>query len=298
MYRQKRRVTPAGLGALAVLIVVAGSCVVLATRPLRPSSSLGQLRDRGGVSVGIANEEPYGYLDTASGRITGEAPELARRIFAALNVPRLDAVTSQFGALIPGLRAGRFDVIVAGMYVTPERCKQVAFSQPTYRIGEAFIVRHGNPLGLRSYRDVARHPRARLGVVNGTIERTYARRIGVPDERVVILNDNVSALSAVRTGQVDAFAGTQLTVRRLLDKTSGEALEEAKPFAQPVIDGKEVWGYGAFAFRKRDDELRRAFDHELAAFLGSHTHRALVAPFGFGEENLPGGMTTEELCRE
>lgn len=295
MLRRTSRVTPTGIVALLVLLGCVGGCLFLAARTPRPRASLAELRRAGEVSVGIANEEPYGYLDTVSGRLTGEAPELARVIFARLGVERLDAVTSQFGALIPGLRAGRFDVIAAGMYVTPERCARVAFSQPTYRIGEAFIVREGNPLSLRSYEDVANHDEAVLGVVNGTIELTYARRIGVDESRIVILNDNVSALSAVRTGQVDAFAGTQLTVRRLLEK-SDAPLEEAAPFRQPVIDGREVWGYGAFAFRRQDAALRRAFDRELQGYLGTEAHLALVRPFGFTRDNLPGDVTVEELC--
>ncbi|HJL18322.1 MAG TPA: ectoine/hydroxyectoine ABC transporter substrate-binding protein EhuB [Sandaracinaceae bacterium LLY-WYZ-13_1] len=296
MLRRPTRVTPAGAVALTVLLAGAGGCLWLALGTEPPRASLEDLRRRGEVSLGIANEEPYGYLDTARGELTGEAPELARVIFGRLGVPRTDAVTSQFGALIPGLRAGRFDVIAAGMYVTPARCERVAFSRPTYRIGEAFVVPRGNPLDLHSYADVAANEEATLGVVAGTIERVYARRTGVPDERVVILNDNVSALSAVRTGQVSAFAGTQLTVRSLLDKTDGRALEEATPFTQPVIDGEEVWGYGAFAFRPRDVALREAFDRELGAFLGTEAHLALVRPFGFREENLPGDVTVEELC--
>lgn len=298
MIGRETRVSWPGVVALAVLVASVGGCLFLATRPQRSHVTLEQLRRRGVVPVGIANEEPYGYLDTVSGRITGEAPEVARVIFERLGVPRLDAVTSQFGALIPGLRAGRFDVIAAGMYITPERCRRVAFSRPTYRIGEAFIVRRGNPLDLHSYADVAADDDAILGVVNGTIELQYAQATGVPEDRIVILNDNVSALSAVRTGQIDAFAGTQLTVRSLLAKTEGEALEEAEPFAQPVIDGEEVWGYGAFAFRERDRGLRRAFDRELGRFLGTEAHLELVRPFGFTEDNLPGDATVEALCRE
>ena len=42
--------------------------------------------------------------------------------------------------IVDGPDAGRFDIIAAGMYVTPERCRQVAFSEPTYAVGEGFVV--------------------------------------------------------------------------------------------------------------------------------------------------------------
>src|SRR6218665_3671516 len=79
--------------------------------------------------IGYANENPFAYT-TPDGVVTGESPEIARKVFATLGVKKVDAVLTEWGALIPGLRAGRFDVIAAGMYVTPGRCKQVAFADP------------------------------------------------------------------------------------------------------------------------------------------------------------------------
>src|SRR5690606_6122996 len=103
----------------------------------------------------------------------------------------------EFGSLIPGLQAGRFDMIAAGMYILPERCAQVSFSNPTYSVGEAFIVAKGNPLALHSYADVAKHPTATLGVVAGAVERAYARASEIPDDRVAVFPDAPSALDGV-----------------------------------------------------------------------------------------------------
>lgn len=289
--------TPAGLAALGLLIVSSAFCILFGgPRGQAEGATLERMRHEGVARIGIANEEPYGWLDTATGEVTGEAPEIARVIFRRLGIERLDAVTTGFGSLIPGLKAGRFDVIAAGMYITPERCREVAFSHPTYRIGEAFVVRAGNPRDLHSYGDVAQDDDATLGVVAGTVEVGYAHQTGVPDDRVVILNDNASALEAVRTGQVDAFAGTSLTVDQLLAKSGAGDLEHARPFEQPVIDGEPVWGYGAFGFRPEDDRLRNAFDHELDRFIGTPQHLELVRPFGFTEEDLPGDVSVAELC--
>jgi polar amino acid transport system substrate-binding protein len=216
-----------------------------------------------------------------------------------LGIERVEGVLTEFGSLIPGLKARRFDLIAAGMYVLPERCREVAFSNPTYGIGEAFVVRAGNPLGLHSYEDVAAHPTARLGVVAGTVERGYALAVGVPEERLVLLPDGPSAVAAVETGRVDAYGGTALTVQDLLDKldeAGDAALERAVPFRDPRIDGRTVRGYGAFALRRGDRDLREALDRGLAAFIGTPAHLELVRPFGFTERELPGGVTAAELC--
>lgn len=280
---------------LALVAALAGGC-----REAAPEGEtvLERIERTGVVRVGYANEAPYAYLDPETGEVTGEAPEVARAALEGLGVREVEGVLTEFGSLIPGLAAGRFDMIAAGMYVTPERCREIDFSEPTYCIGEAFVVAAGNPLGLHGYGDVADDPQATLGVVAGTVERGYARALGVPDDRVVVFPDAPSALAGVEAGRVDAYAGTSLTVADLLTKRAGTALERAEPFTQPVIDGEPARGCGAFGFRLEDDAFRQAVDRQLADYLGSTEHLDLVEPFGFTEDELPGDATTPELCAD
>lgn len=258
--------------------------------------TLERIRERGVVRVGYANEAPFAYFDSTTDRLTGEAPEIARVVFSMLGVPRIEGVLTEFGSLIPGLQAGRFDVIAAGMYITPARCLEVTFSNPTYGIGEAFLVRESNPLGLHSYADVVEHPTARLGVVSGAIQLRYARALDIDESRLVIVPDPPSALAAVEAGRIDAYAGTALTVQDLLGRTSSTRVERAEPFTDPVIDGQTVRGYGAFALRHEDVALSELLNEQLAGFVGSRQHLELVAPFGFTEAELPGDATASALC--
>lgn len=260
-------------------------------------STLERLRAEGVVRVGFANEAPFAYLDPQSGELVGEAPTIARRVFAQLGVERVEGVLTEFGSLIPGLLARRFDLIAAGMYVTPERCRQIAFSEPTYGIGEALLVRTGNPLGLHAYADLTAHPSARLGVVAGTVELGYARAEGIPAERTVIFPDAPSALEGVVAGRIAAYAGTRLTIDDLLAKIGTQSLERARPFSDPIIDGRPARGHGAFGLRSDDPELLAAINAELRDLIGSPEHLEWVRPFGFGAEDLPGAVTTAELCQ-
>lgn len=281
---------------LVVSILVVSGCS-LATAPTVPGeTTLDRIRREGVVRVGYANEAPYAYMDTAAGRLTGEAPEILRVIMDRLGVAEVEGVLTEFGSLIPGLKARRFDVIAAGMYITPERCGQIAFSNPSYVIGEAFVVPKGNPLHLHSFEDVAGHATAKLGVMAGAVEHGYARDIGVPENRIVVFPDNISGLDGVRAGRVDAFAATSLTVNDMLTKANDGRVERAEPFTDPVIDGESIKGYGAFGFHIEDAELREAFNNELATFIGSPEHLELVAPFGFTEVNIPRGITAADLC--
>lgn len=290
-------ITVGGVIALVLLLAVGASLAWM--RPWAGTdvlTALERIRLQGTVRIGFANEAPYGYLDTDSGRVTGEAPEIARAVFARMGIDDVDAVSTDFGSLIPGLKAGRFDVIAAGMYVTPERCREIAFSNPTYRIGEAFIVRRGNPAGLHGFEDVMATAGVKLGVVAGAVELTYARKLGLPEDRLVLYGDNISGLEGVRAGQVDAFACTSLTATSLLRRAGDVGLELAEPMRQPVIDGVEQVGYGAFGLRKSDAALWQALDAQLAEFIGSPEHLALVEPFGFTAATLPGAVTSAALC--
>jgi polar amino acid transport system substrate-binding protein len=260
-------------------------------------TTLKRAQEAGTIRVGYANEAPYAYLESASGRLTGEAPEIARVVLAEMGIGNVEGVLTEFGSLIPGLKAGRFDIIAAGMYILPERCKEIAFSNPTYSVGEAFIVASGNPLALNGYKGVARHSEARLGVVAGTVEREYARRTGIPDARVVVFPDAPSALDGVIAGRVDAYAATSLTVNNLLARAHSSRVERATPFSDPVIAGQSARGYGAFGFRKADRDLIAAFNSGLARFIGTPQHGELVKPFGFTRAELPGPATATELCR-
>lgn len=132
-------------------------------------STLEKVQEAGVIKVGYANEAPYAYQDD-SGNLTGEAPEIARAVLSEMGITEIEGVLTEFGSLIPGLQAGRFDMIAAGMYIQPERCEQIAFSDPTDGIGEGFIVQPGNPKGLASYEDVLSTPDAKLGIVAGTVE--------------------------------------------------------------------------------------------------------------------------------
>ena len=252
-------------------------------------TTLQRIQRTGEVRIGYANESPFAYT-TPDGTVTGESPEIAKKVFAKLGVNKVDAVLTEWGSLIPGLRAGRFDVIAAGMYVTPERCKQVAFANPQYQIKDTLLTLNGNPKNLRSYADVAKNPDTKLAVMAGSVELGYARDSGVKDGQLLQVPDTTAQLQAVRASRADAAAGTALTMKGLAAKAAPTV--EAIP---KFTDDPKHTGYGALAFRPDDTDLRDAVNQQLKAWLGTPDHLKTVAPFGFDKSNLT-DKTTAQLC--
>lgn len=253
-------------------------------------STLERAREAGYIRVGFANEAPFGFA-TPDGQLTGESPEVVRAVLARLGIDEVDGVLTEFGSLIPGLQAGRFDIVAAGMFVNPARCEQVAFSEPTYGIGQAMLVPEGNPKGIVDYSTFVDNPDLTLAVMSGAVESGYATDAGVDPSQLVSLPDQSSLVAAVRAGRADAAALTALSIADMASKNPGT--ESTRPFGE--VAGQSVVGHGAVAFRTEDADFVGAFNAELEDFLGSEEHLALVTPLGFGADYLP-VKTTAELC--
>lgn len=259
-------------------------------------STLERARREGIIRVGFANENPYAYAQP-DGTLTGEAVEVARAVFQELGIPEMEGVLTQFGSLIPGLEAGRFDVITAGMYITPTRCEQVVFADPEYQVGEALIVQAGNPLNLHSYADIAANPEARVGTGAGYLEIDFLTASGVSEDQLTTFPDDPSGLAGLQAGQIDAWTGTRPTLIQMLETAQDPNMELADPFEQPNVDGEPVTSYGGAAFRYEDLEFREAFNEELQALKDSGQLLEIIGQFpGFDEGALPGDVTAEDIC--
>lgn len=272
------------------MLAAAGFAGLAMTGGALAQSTLDEAREAGFIRIGFANEAPYGYA-TPDGKLTGEAPEVAKAVLAKMGIAEVDGVLTEFGSLIPGLKAGRFDIIAAGMFITPARCKEVAFSEPSYGIGQAFLVKEGNPQALKDYASIAGNEDLKLAVMAGAVEVGYAKKAGVGMSQLVVLPDQSSLVKAVQAERANAAALTALSIADMASKNDG--VESTAPFGE--VAGESVKGHGGFAFRPEDKELYEAFNAELKNFIGTPEHIALVTPHGFGEGYLP-NKTTAELC--
>ncbi|HNS50913.1 MAG TPA: ectoine/hydroxyectoine ABC transporter substrate-binding protein EhuB [Anaerolineae bacterium] len=276
--------------------VVVPVTVAPAPEEVVQETTLERAKREGVIRVGFANESPFAYANP-DGTLTGEAVEVARAIFTNLGIPQMEGVLAEFGSLIPGLVAGRFDAITAGMYIKPERCEQVLFADPDYKVGGGLIVAKGNPLNLHSYEDIAANPNVRAGTGQGYYEDQYMRAVGVKDEQITLYPDNPSGIAGLQAGQIDAYTATAIGLAQILGVTEDPNLELADPFTDPVIDGKSITGYSGTAFRKEDIDLRNAFSAELRKLEESGKLLEIYLLFpGFGKHTLPGGVSVLESC--
>ena len=215
---------------------------------------LEELQESGTITVGVAGEAPYGFVDE-NGNVAGAAPAVAQAVLEELGITDMQAEVVEFGALIGGLQAGNFDMITAGMYINDDRAQEILFSDPDYCIQDSMLVEEGNPFGLTDYPSVA-DTDAVLAVASGTVNPDYAVWAGIPEEQIEEFAGIEDQYDAIAAGRVDAVSGTILTVQAHADAMDGfEALE---PFDPVDENGDPILGCGGHGFL--DLEFRNAFN--------------------------------------
>ena len=292
-----RRTAAAGAVALGGAVVMSGCQQVPqgGQAATGDGGTLQRARDAGTITVGIANEAPYGYTDE-QGKVTGESVEVARAVLNKLGIPQINAVTVEFGALISGLTLSRqFDMVTAGMFINPQRCQAAAFSVPDYTAPTAFLVPTGNPQGVQTF-DQVRDKNLTVAVLSGAVEQGYAADSGVPAGNIQVLGDQNALLQAVTTGRAGCAALTNISLNDVVKKNPGAAVEVTPGFF-PVINGKEAVSAGAFVFRKGENDIIDPFNQQLTAMHQSGEWLQIAQPFGFTQDNVPApDVTTESLC--
>lgn len=282
------------MAALSVVVALLGMACQTGDDGVTPAEEglLERARSEG-IRIGFANERPYGF-ENEQGEPDGEAPAVAREVLDRMGITELQSVVVDFQALINGLRAGRYDMIAAGMFITEERASQALFTDPDYCGTTAFAVPQGNPAGLTDFESVAANDDVTLGVLGGAVEVDYAEAAGVPGNRLSRFDTTADMVDALTAGRIDAFALTAITVRE--QTTELEGFEATEGFV-PVVEGEEELGCGGFVFRFDDKEFRDAFNEELVAMREADEILPLIEEFGFAESETDEakGVSVEDL---
>ena len=204
---------------------------------------------------------------------------------------------TEFGALIPGLNANRFDMIAAGMFITPKRCQAILFSNPDYIATEALAVKAGNPHHLTNYQSLA-NSQVVVGAESGAVEGPWMEQSGVPSSKIQHFPDGPTGIQALASGRVDAFALTAISLEYLIKTGGYRNLEVTQPFI-PVIGGQKKLTAGGYGFRKSEASLVTQFNQQLAAMQQSGELLKLVEPFGFTGATVTGAyqVTAAQVCK-
>ena len=222
--------------------------------------------------------DPYNLTDP-SGKIVGFEPDIATDVCARMKV-ECKIIAQDWDGMIPGLEAGKFDVIMDGMSITDDRKKQIDFSVPYADVPAALATAKTSPLAklagagklvnfdkdkagsaatLKAIRDALKGKT--VGVQVSTTHATFAgnhlkdvatvKEYKTTDERDLDL----------KSGRIDAVLDDQTEIAAMLGK------DDAKDFTEfgPHLTGGD-FGIGVgMGLCKADADLTAKFNTAIKA---------------------------------
>ncbi|KAA9001066.1 arginine ABC transporter substrate-binding protein [Affinibrenneria salicis] len=174
-----------------------------------------------------ASYPPFEFV-SAGNKIQGFDIDLANALCEEIKASCTFSNQS-FDSLIPGLKFRRFDAVIAGMDITPERQKQIAFTQPYYDNSAQFIAQKGKLSGADALKG------KRVGVQNGTTHQKYLmEKFG--DITTVAYDSYQNAVLDLKNGRLDAVFGDTAVVNEWL-KTNPELASYGEKVTDPNYFG-------------------------------------------------------------
>ena len=209
---------------------------------------------------------PFSALGS-DGKLKGFDIDIANAVCAKLGVACVFVQTG-FDAMIPALRAKKFDVIVASMSITPERLKAVDFSDKYYNTPARIVARADAPFDGTPGSLAGR----KVGVQRTTIHDRYASA-NFKGAQIVRYSKQDEVFLDLISGRIDATLADSVAINEGLLKAPA-----GKPFALrgPLYDDPAFFGVGAgIAMRKGDTALRLAINQALAMIRADGTYRQI-----------------------
>ncbi|MER8563379.1 ectoine/hydroxyectoine ABC transporter substrate-binding protein EhuB [Mesorhizobium sp. M0578] len=251
-------------------------------------SLLEKIKNGETVRIGFSNEVPWAYPGENNEPL-GFVNAMTIDILKKLGTTKVEPVVTEWGSLIPGLQAGRFDIITGGMFILPERCRNVLFTEPLGTFADGLIVPKGNPERLHSYEDV-RDKGLTFVTAAGYEAVKIAKKVGIADDKVMQVAGPAEIVQAVKAGRAAAGGGDYFTMKEFADKD--DSVELANPYTSSATPG-----YPALAFLPNQQAEVDAFNSVLKDYIGSDEMMKSVGKYGYTKTNQPDGTKTAERCK-
>lgn len=171
-------------------------------------SAMQRIKRTGVMRVGFEGSyPPFNFLNEQK-RFDGFDVDIANEIARRLGV-KAEFVATQFEALIGGLDADKWDIVIAQMSITDKRRKQVDFTDPYVVTGGVILTRQDES----GYTTLADLKGKRVGAGSGTTFEDVATRAGAEVTTYKSVNQYVQDLENKR---LDAIVNDRITMGYLI----------------------------------------------------------------------------------
>lgn len=251
------------------LLAALGLALLAATHvTARAADLLDDVKQRGTLRIALEGTYPPFNFKDDKGQLAGFDVEVATAIAAKLGV-KPEFTPTEWSAILAGLQAGKYDVIVNQVAATPQRRAVFDFSEPYVVSGAQLIVRANETRPMATPADLKGK---KIGVGQGSNYADMARKIDGAE--VKVYPGATEYLQDLATGRIDAALNDSLLIPYLAQKTklpvkAGAPLGETESNAIP--------------FRKDSPKFKQAIDGALAAMKADGSY-AKISTKWFGRD--------------
>lgn len=227
----------ASLGASALMLSACNKQAVEQETAAVDESST----DTAPLNIKIATEssyKPFSYTD-ANGNLIGYEIDLTNALCEQMKA-NCEIISQDWDGLIPGLNAKKFDAIIAGMSITPERQEVVEFTDPYFHSGIILIAKKGDDITIDDLEGVP------VASQRSTVSSQYLQD-NHPEADVKLYDTQDNAYLDLTSGRVRAMLSDKVTGVDWLKTEAGQGYE---------VKGAEISSANGdamgIAFRKGD----------------------------------------------
>ncbi|MGD9034150.1 MAG: transporter substrate-binding domain-containing protein [Desulfobacteraceae bacterium] len=222
--------------AIFILLLASVLAFTFVTSALA-GSVLDRILQRGELVVGTAGTQPPLNATTKTGEIIGLDADISRLIAMNMGV-NVKFVTLPFPDLLPALEAGKVDMILSSMTMTPDRNLKVAFVGPYFVSGKGILTKTETVASLQDTAGLNK-PNFRVAALKDSTSQTFVQK-AAPLAKLVTTKTYDEAIDMLNQDKIDAliadFPFCAVSALRFRDKglTAGQARLTFEPLGIAV----------------------------------------------------------------
>ena len=161
-----------------------------------------RVQKSGTLTVGMTGNMPPLNMTSKEGELMGYEVDLARAMAKAMGV-KAELKTMPFAELLPALEAGKIDMIISNMTITPGRNLKVAFVGPYFVSGKAFMTKV-KTIALADEADDIDAKNTKLVALEGSTSQAFVET-ALPEAQLFKAKDYDEAVKMVLDDKVHAM---------------------------------------------------------------------------------------------
>ena len=230
-------------------LLVAFFALVTTSVNAQERSVIDDILAAGEIRVGMSTFVPW-VMRSKDGEYIGFEVDVAREVAKDMGV-ELVIVPTQWDGIIPALLSGKFDVIIGGMSITPERNLKINFTNPYAQSG-LLIVANRDLAGNRTMRDDYNDANVVFAMRRG-VTAIDAVRERFPQAQTRLFDEEATAIQEVVNGNATAWVAASPSAATAIADHGNKLF---MPFLETFDNSNE-----GFALRKGDPDALNFFNN-------------------------------------